>query len=320
MGAGNISSKLSSTFQNMKKNGTDIELYAIAARDLERAQAFAAEWGYTKAYGSYADMLSDPDVDFVYIGTPHSHHAEHMKLCLQYGKPILCEKSFTGNARQAEEVLALAREKGILVAEAIWTRYMPSRKMINDLVASGVIGQPKLLTANLGYRIAHIERIARPELAGGALLDVGVYPINFASMVFGNDIVRMESSVAMTELGVDHTESISLYYRNGQVAHLMATSLAQTDRKGVVYGDKGFLAVDNINNPQVLEVYENGKLTDTIHVPQQIDGYEYQVESFLHALKEGWLECPEMPHAETITIMRQMDALRAQWNMRYPFD
>lgn len=324
IGAGGISTKLSSTFLNMKKRGDDIELYAIAARDLSRAEAFAAEWGYTKAYGSYEEMLSDPLVDLVYIGTPHSHHAEHMKLCIEHGKPILCEKSFTGNARQAEEVLALAKEKGVLVAEAIWTRYMPSRKIIDDLIASGVIGEPKLLTANLGYRIAHKERIAKPELAGGALLDVGVYPINFASMVFGNDIIRMESSVGMTDLGVDHTENISLYYRDGKVAHLMATSLAQTDRKGAVYGDKGFITVDNINNPLVIEVYDSsfhgGKLVNTIHVPEQIDGYEYEVEACIRAMKEGWLECPEMPHEETITIMRQMDALRAQWNMKYPFD
>lgn len=324
IGAGGISTKLSSTFRNMKNRGSDIELYAIAARDLARAEAFAAEWGYTKAYGSYEEMLADPMVDMVYIGTPHSHHAEHMKLCIQYGKPILCEKSFTGNARQAEEVLALAREKGVLVAEAIWTRYMPSREIINDLIASGSIGEPKLLTANLGYRIAHKERIAKPELAGGALLDVGVYPINFASMIFGNDVVRMESSVGMTELGVDHTENISLYYRDGKVAHLTATSLAQTDRRGVVYGDKGFLTVDNINNPQILEVYDSsfhgGKLVETIRMPEQIDGYEYEVEAFLRAMEKGLLECPEMPHEETLTIMRTMDALRAQWNMKYPFD
>ena len=323
MGAGNISGKLSFTFRGMIEKGADIQMYAVAARDLDRAQAFAKEWGYEKAYGSYEEMLSDPNVDMVYIGTPHSHHAEHMKLCIEHGKPILCEKSFTGNAKQAQEVLALAKEKGVLVAEAIWTRYMPSRKIIADLIAQGAIGEPKYLTASLGYEIAHKERIMKPELAGGALLDVGVYSINFCSMIFGNGFERMESSVGMMPTGVDHTDNISLYYPDGRVAHLTATALALTDRRGVVYGSKGYLVVDNVNNPLTIEIHDAatfGTLVDTIRVPEQINGYEYEVEAFVRALNAGWLECPEMPHEETIAIMHIMDELRAQWNMVYPFE
>ena len=323
LGAGVIARSMAKTVRGMKQRGQDVELYAVASRDLQRAQAFAEAEGVLHAYGSYEEMLRDDGVELVYVATPHSHHAEHMKLCLEHGRAILCEKAFTGNARQAEEVLALAKEKGVFLTEAIWTRYMPSREIINGLIAEGAIGTPKLLTANLGYSMMGKERIFQPELAGGALLDLGVYVLNFASMVFGDDVVRMESSVGMMDTGVDHTENISLYYADGKVAHLMATALASTDRRCVVYGDRGYLTVDNCNNPGLIEVYDNsysGVPVRRIPVPEQITGYEYQVEACMRAMAAGEKECPEMPHSETLLIMQQMDELRRQWNMVYPFD
>ena len=323
LGAGNIAGSMAKTLRGMKAAGQDVELYAVASRDLAKAQAFAEREGVLHAYGSYEEMLQDDGVELVYVATPHSHHAEHMKLCLTYGRPILCEKAFTGNARQAEEVIALVEEKGVFLTEAIWTRYMPSRGIINELVDSGVIGTPKVLMANLGYVIDGKERIFKPELAGGALLDLGVYTLNFASMVFGDDVVRMESSVDMLPTGVDHTENITLHYRDGKTAHLLSTAMALTDRHGVISGDKGYLVVDNINNPKTIEVYDNsrsGVPVKTVRVPEQITGYEYQVQACMRALAAGEKECPEMPHSETLHIMRVMDELRAQWKMVYPFD
>ena len=171
IGAGQIANTMAYTMQRME----DVNLYAVAARDLDRAEAFAARYGFEKAYGSYGEMLLDPNVELVYIATPHSHHAEHMKLCIAHGKHVLCEKAFTLNAAQAREVAALAKEKGVYVAEAIWTRYMPSRAMINEVLASGVIGNITAMTANLCYPVSSRERCIQPELAGGALLDVGIY-------------------------------------------------------------------------------------------------------------------------------------------------
>lgn len=323
LGAGVIARSMAKTVRGMKQRGQDVELYAVASRDLAKAQAFAEAEGVLHAYGSYEEMLQDDSVELVYVATPHSHHAEHMKLCLEHGRAVLCEKAFTGNARQAEEVLALAEEKGMFLTEAIWTRYMPSREIVSGLIAEGVIGTPKLLTANLGYNIPHVERMVKPALAGGALLDLGVYVLNFASMVFGNEVVRMESSAAMLPSGVDHTESITLHYADGRTAHLLATMLASTDRHCAVYGDKGYLTVDNVNNPGLIEVYDNsysGVPVQSIPVPEQITGYEYQVEACMRAMAAGEKECPEMPHSETLHIMRQMDELRRQWNMVYPFD
>ena len=158
LGAGGIAVTMANTLNGMKQNGEDVELYAVAARDAERAASFAKEHGFTKSFGSYEEMLSDAALELIYIATPHSHHYEHVKLCLEHGKHVLCEKAFTANAKQAEEILAMAEQKKLLLTEAIWTRYMPSRKMLDDVVASGVIGKITSLSANLGYVIHTVPR------------------------------------------------------------------------------------------------------------------------------------------------------------------
>ena len=323
LGAGGIARSMCATLRGMKAAGRPVELYAVASRDIDKAVRFAREQGVKRAYGSYEAMLADPAVELVYVATPHSHHAEQMKQCILAGKAILCEKSFTANAAQAEDVLALAKEKGVYVAEAIWTRYMPARKIVDDLIAAGEIGEPYLLTANLCYTIEQIERIRLPELAGGALLDVGVYPLNFASMVFGNNIASMESHVEMLPTGVDRTENITIRYANGRTAMLMASAAFNSDRRCVVYGSRGYITVDNVNNPAFIEVFDKDERIHPrmhIDVPAQITGYEYEVEACLRDIPLGRLEPEEMPHSETLTIMRQMDALRAQWGMKYPFE
>ncbi|MGN1368143.1 MAG: Gfo/Idh/MocA family protein [Aristaeellaceae bacterium] len=323
LGAGNIARSMSKTLRLMKAAGRPVELYAIASRSLERAQEFARQEGVCKAYGSYEDMLSDPAVHLVYIATPHSHHAEQMKLCIRHGKAVLCEKAFTANLHQAEEVLALAREKGVYVAEAIWPRYMPSRQLINDLLAEGVIGEPRMLYANLCYAVEHKERIIRPELAGGALLDLGVYVLNFASMVFGDDIVRINSTVELFETGVDRTETITIKYRSGKMAQLMASTAFNSDRRCVIYGTEGYMMVDNVNNPGWIEIFDKDHRDQPIRhidVPPQLTGYEYEVEACLRDLQSGNLEPAEMPHAQTRMLLHQMDALRAIWHIKFPFE
>ena len=317
IGAGRIANTLAATMARME----DVNLYAVAARDLGRAQAFAAQYGFDKAYGSYEEMLRDPHVELVYIATPHSHHFEHMKLCIAHGKNVLCEKAFTLNAAQARQIAALAREKGVYVAEAIWTRYMPSRAMIDEVLASGIIGSISTLTCNLSYPVTYKERIVRPELAGGALLDVGIYGLNFALMHFGDDILRTDSSVRFTDTGVDAMETITLHYRDGRMAVITAGVLARGDRKGIFYGDKGYIIVENINNPQSISVYD---LTDTLvkklEVPAQISGYEYQIREAMARIRAGEIESASMPLNTTIAVMERMDALRKDWGLIYPME
>ncbi len=320
LGCGHIARSMAATLRAMRDAGEPVCLYAAAARDPERAEAFAKAEGFSRAYGSYEALTNDPAVDLVYVATPHSHHAAHMRLCLEAGRAVLCEKAFTGNARQAEEVLDLAARRGVLVAEAIWTRYMPSRALIDEVIASGELGRVRFLTAGLGYPIDRKERIADPALAGGALLDLGVYALNFAAMALGTDIAQTRSSAQLTPAGVDLTDQIALTMASGAVAHLNATAACRTDRAGVIYGEEAWLTVDNINNPRRIAVWREDRLVREIPVPPQLTGYEYEVRACLRALTEGCAQCPEMPWDETLRIMRQMDALRAEWGVRYPFD
>ena len=317
IGAGSIARAMAYTLSKMQ----GVERYAIASRSREKAAHFAQEHGFVRAYGSYEELMDDPAVDLIYIATPHSHHYEQARMCILKGKPVLCEKAFTANARQAEALLELAHRERVFITEAIWTRYMPLSQKIVELVQSGVIGRVHLLTANLGYSIREVERLQRPELAGGALLDVGVYTLNFAAMVFGTDIERTESCCMKTESGVDAQDNITLFYPGERMAALQCSMYACTDRMGVVSGDKGHLIVENINNPQRVKVLDSNYCTVADYpAPPQINGYEYEVQACIDAIEHGWLESPSMPHAETLRVMKQMDALRAAWGIRYPFE
>lgn len=317
IGCGWIAEKMAITLQGME----NVQAYAIASRDILKARNFAKQWNFTHAYGSYEEMLDDEGVDLVYIATPHSHHYDHTRLSLLKGKPVLCEKSFTANAKQAEALIQLAKEKNLFLTEAIWTRYMPLSQTIRELIDNGVIGQPILLTANLGYPNYDWERMHKPELAGGALLDLGVYTLNFAAMAFGTDIVKTTSTCIKSATGIDSQNSITLEYADGKMAVLNSSLLAKSDRQGIISGDKGFMIVENINNPQQVRVYdEDYRLKATYDCPPQITGYEYQVYASIEAMNNGWLESPYMPHAETLRIMQQMDALRKEWGIIYPFE
>lgn len=297
----------------------EIQCYAVASRTLERAQVFAEKYGFEKAYGSYEELLDDPEVELVYVATPHSHHFEHMMMSLERGKPVLCEKAFTMNAAQAKRVAEFAREKGVFAAEAIWPRYMPSRAIIDSVIASGVIGKVSTLTANLSYVIAGNRRIVDPALAGGALLDVGVYGLNFALMHFGEEIERVESSVQMTPTGVDGMESITLFYRDGRMAVLTHGIYARSDRKGIIYGDKGYIVVENINNPQSVTVYDTeDRVVETHEIPPQISGYEYEFREAVRCIREGRWESESMPLERSVYLMELMDRIRSSWGLVYP--
>lgn len=317
LGTGHIAAKMAATLQQMK----DVNCYAVASREQIRAEAFAKEWGFKKACGSYEELAADPHVDLVYIATPHSHHYEHARLCILNGKAVLCEKAFTANARQAEALLQLAKERNVFITEAIWTRYMPFSHTIRELVFNGSIGRPHMLTANLGYPIAYKERIAKPELCGGALLDIGVYPINFARLIFGTDIDDIQSHCVKNNYGVDIQESISFRYANGNMAVMQLTASCANDRQGIISGEKGYIVVDNINNPQQAAIYDSDhQLVKIYDCPSQISGYEYEVQASIDALRRGQLETAAMPHAETLEIMHLLDRLRQQWGVVYPAD
>jgi len=199
IGAGTIAGKIASTLKDLE----GVDNFAIASRSLEKAEAFAKEWDFERAYGTYSDLLDDADVDLVYIATPHSHHYDVTREAILKGKPCLVEKAFMANYRESKDIVDLAREHKVFVAEAIWTRYQPAVQMIHKLIADGRIGTPQLISATIGYPMLHKERLLKPELCGGALLDVGVYAINFFRMFCDARVERVISNCMKSDLGVD---------------------------------------------------------------------------------------------------------------------
>jgi len=315
MGTGSIACTMAQTLEKMK----NVRCYAVASRTKEKAEAFSVGYGFKKAYGSYEELAADKKADLIYIATPHSEHYKNAMLCLKNRKPVLCEKAFTVNEKQARALFDYAKENNVLIAEAIWTRYMPMLQTIKDVLNSNVIGEPVMLTANLGYPIRKVQRMYTPELAGGALLDLGVYPLNFAAMVFGTEIEKIQSVCTYTDTGVDEQESITLIYRDKKTAVLNATMLAATDRQGVIYGTEGYMIVENINNFESITIYNKDHVKlNTYKRPKQISGYEYEVEACIRALKNGFIQCPEMPHEESLKMLHIMDAIRKDWKIEYP--
>ncbi len=317
VGAGWIAEKAAITLNGLQ----NCVCHAIASRSQEKAEAFAQKWNVSKAYGSYQELYADPDIDLVYVATPHSHHFEVTRDALMANKPCLVEKAFMANHAQSETIIKLAHERGIFLAEAIWTRYQPVVKMVRDLISSGRIGTPRLVTATLGYSMGEKPRIMRPDLCGGALLDLGVYALNFVRMFFPADIVSMESQCVKSDSGMDLTNAISIILSDGMLCNLQSSAACVGDNIGVIAGTDGNLIIDNINNPQKITVNTHDReFVEDIHVPQQITGYEYQFIVCREALLSGLKEPHEMPHKETLYIMSLMDELRKKWGVHYPMD
>ncbi len=317
IGTGWIAEKAAITLAGLD----DCEAYAVGSRKAQTAETFADKWNIPRAYGSYAELIADPDVDLVYVGTPHSHHYDVTREALLAGKPCLVEKAFMANHRQAEEIVTLARRQQVFLAEAIWTRYQPVVGMVRDIIASGRIGTPHLLTATLGYSMGDKPRIMRPDLCGGALLDLGVYALNFVRMFFPADITSMDGHCVKSATGMDITNAITIVLADGMLCNLQSSAACVGDNIGVIAGTKGNLIIDNINNPQTITV--NGPdrtFIETIHVPQQITGYEYQFMACRRDLLASRLEPQEMPLEETLYVMQLMDDLRSKWDVRYPMD
>lgn len=316
LGAGNIAAKMAQTLYQMP----DTECLAIGSRSKEKSEDFAKKYKIPRAYGTYEELANDAELDLIYIATPHSHHFEHAKLCLEAERNVLVEKAFTGNAVQAKELVRLARDRKLLLAEAIWTRYLPMRKTLDELLKNKAMGEALSLTANLAYDNMHLERMYNPELAGGALLDLGVYTINFALMAFGKDLEKIESRVTLTESGVDESETVTFIYKDGKTAELYSSLTEFSDRKGIIKGTGGIIEFENINCCEWLEVRKNDGTTTRLNPPPQITGFEYQVTACRRAIEAGQIECEEMPHSEIIFVMELMDKLRKEWGVIYPFD
>ena len=334
LGCGHIATKMAAAVKAIENRG--VEAYAVASRSLSKAEKFAKDYGFGRAYGSYEELAKDPAVDLIYIATPHSEHYNNILLCLEHGKNLLVEKAFTANALMASEVIALAEEKGVFLSEAMWTRFLPAVQMVKDWILSGSIGKVKSVEADFSMPLSHIERLRKPELAGGALLDLGIYSLTFADIFLTdeaicrvgcdgdcaeNHIVQTKTHCVKFHTGVDATDWIDLVYANGQVAHLKTSMVAPLKNEGVIYGEDGFIRVQNLNDMVEIKLFDKaGTLLESQTPPRIENCYEYEVLACKAALEKGLKECPEMPHSKTMQMMTQMDNLRAAWGVSYPFE
>jgi len=316
LGAGRIAHRIAATVKLM----SCAQILAVASRDVDRATQFANEHSIPKAYG-YTSLLEDNDIELVYIATPASHHANHAKMCLMANKHVLCEKPFAINEQEAQDVLQLARERNLLITEAIWPRYMPMAETIRSFVSSGAIGNITSLTCNLGYPVTHKERVMNPQLGGGALLEVGIYPLTFALIAFGNDVKNIKAFASLDKNGIDLQESVWMEYEDGRIASFFASIISHTDRIATIHGSEGYAVIHNINNYERLCVYSPfHELISQIERPKQLTGYEYEILSAINAIKNGQCECPQIPHDEIISTMKIMDKIRNVIGVKYPME
>jgi dihydrodiol dehydrogenase / D-xylose 1-dehydrogenase (NADP) len=319
LGTGNIAKQLARGLAVLP----DAELLAVGSRSQESADGFGEQFDVERRYASYADLVSDPDVEVVYVATPHSLHRESSLLCLRAGKAVLCEKPFAINATEAREVVAMARERHLFLMEAMWTRFLPVLGRVRELLTDGVIGDVRMVTADFGFRAPFNPqgRLFNPELGGGGLLDVGIYPVSLASMVFGSRPARVSSMAHLGETGVDEQAAMILGYEQGQLAILSSAVRTHTPQEAFLVGTEGWIRVHTPWwKPAALTVSVEGQEDRTETLPFEGNGYNYEAAEVMACLRAGKLESDVMPLDETLAIMETLDRIRGQWGLRYPME
>ena len=297
------------------------EVAAVGSRTLSNAQEFAKSFGGT-AYGSYEELVADTTVDAIYVATPHPSHKENVISALNAGKPVLCEKPFAVNANEAREMVAAAERNSVALMEAMWARFLPHYAHVREIIASGVLGQILTVQADHGQRLAdrNIPRLIEPSLAGGALLDLGIYPVSFAHMILGNP-AKITASAVLTEKGVDAQTSMIFDYADGAQAILTTTMIEQTPCRAVVAGVNGWLEIDRtFYNPTSMRVVLfDGSVTQYPHTYTG-HGLREQAEAFKKLVQSGKNQSEILTWKDTVDIMGTLDAVRSQIGLRYPFE
>ncbi len=318
LGTGNIAHQ----FARGLRAADQAELVAVGSRTKDHADKFGDEFGVPRRHATYEALAADPGIDAVYVATPHPFHKDNTLLCLNENKAVLCEKPFAINASEAEQMIAAARKLELPLIEAVWTRFSPVMVKIRDLLAQGAIGDVRLVQADFGFRTQFNPkgRLFDLALGGGALLDVGIYPISLASMILGEP-VQIVSTAHIGETGVDEQNAILFTYPAGQIALLSSAIRTQTPWEALIAGTDGMIRIEaDWWRAQQFTLKRNGQPDEVFKLPFQGNGYEYEAMEIGRCLRAGELESPVIPHAETLSIMRMMDTIRAQWGLVYPME
>ncbi|MDB5748962.1 MAG: dehydrogenase [Massilia sp.] len=314
--------KIARAFAQALKEVPDAVLTGVASRSRENADAFASEFGAVAAYGSYEELVAATDIDLVYIGTPHPRHAANALLALRAGKGVLCEKAFTMNRREAEEVVALARSKRLFLMEAMWTRFQPALAEVKRIIASGEIGEVSQVAADLGFtaNFGPEHRVFNPELGGGALLDLGIYPLSIAASLLG-PVAEVRAQAQMGPTGVDVQTGFTLKHEGGAMSVCSCSLLARTPCELTVSGTRGHVRMNTMfHRARSLTVALDDGSTRTIDTPYLGNGYVHEVIEAQRCFRAGLIESPGMTHEETLALMGVMDEIRRQIGLVYEAD
>ncbi len=318
LGTGAIAHKFAAGLNDLET----IELLAVGSRSQTSADAFADEFNIPRRYSGYEALAQDPDIDAIYISTPHPFHKENTLLCLSHGKAVLCEKPFAINAREALEMISFAREKKVFLMEAMWSRFLPHLVKVRELIEKDTIGEVRMLGADFGFRtdVNAESRLFNPEMGGGALLDVGIYPVSLAFMLFGAP-VEVKSFARLGSTGVDEEAAMIFSHREGQLSLLSTAIRLNTPFEATITGTKGYIRIHSPWwAPSTFTLHLEGKKPKKIKVAAPFNGYNYEALEVSQCLRDDKLESDIMPLDETLAIMKTLDTIRAQWGLKYPME
>ncbi len=314
--------KISRAFANDLKYVKNAELLSVGSKSMEKAKLFADEFNLKNYYDDYEKMLSNPDIDAVYIGTTHNFHYENMLSCLKYKKAVLCEKPFTVNSLEAEDIINKFQSEGIFVMEAMWSRFAPAYTKTREIIKSGAIGEVRFLSADFGFKAPNDpeHRAFNPNLAGGSLLDVGIYPVSLAYWVFGKNPDKIFTRAQIGKTGVDEEAAMQFHYGNGAVANLFSSVTIRTAHEAFITGEKGNIHIHApfFNSRKVSVSIENETAVYDFSFPGI--GYTYEADYVTKYLRGEWVDSKIMTIEETLEIMKTLDIIRKEWNMVYPFE
>jgi predicted dehydrogenase len=320
LGCGNIANKFAEDLRWV----ADADLMAVASRDHKKAIDFSTRHNAKLAFGSYDELVSSPAVDAIYIATPHGLHREHALLCIEHKKAVLCEKAFALNSVDAKEMIDAARTKGVFIMEAFWTKFLPQYKMVLSLIESNKIGEIKFIQADFGFKASTppSPRLYEPHLGGGALLDIGIYPVFLAISLLGKP-VEVFATMKPFPSGVDQQIAVVLKFESGALASLSATFEAVTPVEATIAGSEGIIRMTNRfhNASGNVELIKNSGAVDIgpIH-REQGHGYQFEARHVGDCLRKNLIESPVMRHDNTLLLMETLDNIRAVCGIRYPAD
>ena len=300
-----------------------MEITAVAARDLTRAQEFAGTVSAKKAYGSYSELVQDPEIDIVYIGIPHSEHKEAAIMAMNAGKNVLCEKPIAINEQDAREMFHVAKMNHVMLMEAFWTKFLPISMKVREWVQTGRIGTVRQIRAKFSYMDEYgaKKRLWDPALGGGALLDVGIYTITYSNYLTGEVPDFVTSTAYIGKYGVDEVNSILMKYPSGIIAVLSSAIHMQDDEAAQIIGDRGRIFVTPFWGAQEAELQgKDGRMVEKVTMPHLINGYEYEIMSAADTIRHGAQENRYHSRQDTINTMHIMDEIRAQWGLKYPME